>query len=87
VVKSDAPTDRLESDKLPYSLGEDTSKWAIPSGITIVDRELVTRKLLMPTAKRCSRNPATLLFHGEPANWNEIKQNTDPDKDIVSISC
>jgi len=84
VVKSDAPTDRLESDKLPYSLGEDTSKWAIPSGITIVDRELVTRKVTDANGKEVLQKSSNITISWEkPANWNEIKQNTDPDKDIV----
>jgi len=87
VVKSDAPTDRLESDKLPYSL-ERTQANGHSSGITIVDRELVTRKVTDANGKEVLQKSSNITISWEkPANWNEIKQNTDPDKDMFSISC
>ncbi|HOM02824.1 MAG TPA: S-layer homology domain-containing protein [Acetivibrio sp.] len=84
VVKTETSIDRIESGKLPYALGEDSSKWSVPSGITIVDRELVTRKVIDANGKEVLQKSSNITISWEkPANWNEIKTNTDTDKDMV----
>ncbi|RXE59375.1 ferrous iron transporter A [Acetivibrio mesophilus] len=84
VVKTDTSTDRIESGKLPYALGEDSSKWFVPSGITIVDRELVTRKAIDTNGKEVLQKSSNITISWEkPINWNEIKANTEVGKDIV----
>lgn len=79
VVKTDATKDRIESMPMEYTLSEDTSKSPVPMGVTIVDRKLVTR-----TVDSVIQKSSDITISWEkPANWDEIRNNTDVDKDIV----
>jgi len=45
---------------------------------------VVTRKVTDANGKEVLQKSSNITISWEkPANWNEIKQNTDPDKDIV----
>jgi len=83
VVKSDAPTDSLSPTNFLIPL-ERTQANGHSQRNTIVDRELVTRKVTDANGKEVLQKSSNITISWEkPANWNEIKQNTDPDKDIV----
>jgi len=57
------------------------------SGITIVDRELVTRKVTDATAKSAPEIQQHYYFMGEAGQLERNQANTDPDKDIVFHIC
>lgn len=79
VVKTDSSKDRLESLPMEYTLAEDTSKPPVPTGITIVDRVPVKREV---DGKIQHSSNITISWE-KPANWDQIKANTDEDSDII----
>lgn len=79
VVKSDSPTDRLESPKLPYTLSVDTSKPPVPMNIRIDKKTFVTGVVNGTTEKSTD----VVISWDKPLNWDDIKNNTDPNEDIV----
>jgi hypothetical protein len=79
VVKSDGVSDRLESSKMPYKLAEDTSRPPVPTGIRVVNRQLSVRTV----GDEVQKTTDVTLSWDKPLNWDEIKENPDPDDDIV----
>ncbi|PQQ65919.1 fibronectin type III domain-containing protein [Acetivibrio saccincola] len=81
VVKTDGADDRIESLPMDYTLKEDTSKPPVPREVTIVDRKLVSR--INEESGEVEYSTDVTISWAKPHNWDEIKANTDPDKDIV----
>ncbi len=83
VVKTDTTNDRIESRPLNYILAEDTSKSPVPVGITIVDRTPITRKVVVDGKTIVQKSSDITMSWEKPANWDEIRANTEKDKDVV----
>jgi hypothetical protein len=83
VVKTDGTKDRIESMPMEYTLVEDTSKPPVPMGVTIVDRKLVTRTVEVNGVSEIKKLTDVTISWEKPANWDEIRDNKDKDKDIV----
>ncbi|MCX7746352.1 MAG: S-layer homology domain-containing protein [Clostridia bacterium] len=86
VVKTDSSSDRIESEKMPYTLIEDISKPPVPTGVTVIDMDLVTGQALNPKTNQQEDEKSTnvTISWTKPANWDQIKANNpyDPAKDI-----
>lgn len=83
VVKTDTTGDRIESEKMPYTLSEDASKSPVPNGITVIGRELVTRVVNVDDKDVIQKSSDITISWKKPANWDEIRANTNIDKDVV----
>lgn len=83
VVKTDTTNDRIESRPLNYTLAEDTSKSPVPVGITIVDRTPVTRTVEIDDKTIVQKSSDITISWEKPANWDEIRENTDIAEDVV----
>lgn len=83
VVKTDTTNDRIESRPLNYTLAEDTSKSPVPVGITVVDRKPVTRTIVVNGDTIVQKSSDITISWEKPANWNEIKENTNIGEDVV----
>lgn len=88
VVKTESTLDRIESLPMDYILAEDTSKPPVPEDITIIRRKPVEGNVdingdgIVDDGTLRKSTDVTISWK-KPANWDEIKANTDPDKDIV----
>lgn len=79
VVKSDSPGDRLESLPLPYTLTVDTSRPPLPTGITVIDRDPVTKSITSSAITtdvsiKVTSTDVTLSWD-KPLNWDSIKND------------
>lgn len=83
VVKTDTTSDRIESMSMHYILSEDTSKSPVPKGITIIGRDLVTRTVNINDENVLQKSTNVTISWEKPANWDEIRANTETDKDVV----
>ena len=83
VVKTDTTNDRIESRPLNYTLAEDTSKSPVPVGITVVDRKPITRTVDVDGKTIVQKSSDITISWEKPANWDEIRANTDEDEDVV----
>ncbi|MFZ5988240.1 MAG: S-layer homology domain-containing protein, partial [Bacillota bacterium] len=83
VVKTDTTSDRLESMSMYYILAEDTSKSPVPNGITVIGRDLVTRTVMINGQPVLQKSTDVTISWDKPANWDEIRANTDVDSDVV----
>lgn len=83
VVKTDTTNDRIESMPMDYTLSEDTSKSPVPTGITIVDRQLVTRTVVINGTSVVQKSSDITISWDKPANWDKIRANTDKNADVV----
>ncbi|NMB33420.1 MAG: ferrous iron transporter A [Clostridium sp.] len=79
VAKTDSPSDWLESQPLPYKLAEDTGKPQAPSDISIIGRNAVSKE----DGESYKKSTDITISWKKPANWEQIKSNTVPEKDIV----
>ena len=77
LVKTDGSEDRLESIKMPYILKNDTSRPPIPRDVMVIRRELVTKPGME------DKSTDITISWEKPSNWDEIKRNTDMDRDVV----
>ncbi len=80
VVKTDSSDDRLESPRLPYTLAVDTSRPPVPSGLSVINKALVSGQYTDPVTHESSyvkSNDITISW-SKPANWDEIVNNTAP---------
>ena len=80
VVKTDSTDDRLESLPMEYTLEEDTSRPPVPMGITIIDREPVKR---IDEEGNIQHSSNITISWEKPGNWDQIRNNTDVESDIV----
>ncbi len=83
VVKTDTTNDRLESMPMHYTLSEDTSKSPVPTGITIIGRTLVSRTVEINGLPVLQKSSDITISWEKPANWDEIRANTNKDDDVV----
>ncbi len=83
IVKTDTTSDRIESPSMHYTLTEDTNKSPVPKGITVIDRTLVKRTVLENNEDKIQKSSDVTISWEKPSNWDEIRANTDPDKDIT----
>lgn len=88
VVKTESSLDRIESMPMDYILSEDTSKPPVPEDVTIIQRKPVEGNVDIDGDGNVDDNTLrkstdVTISWKKPANWDEIKANTDPDKDIV----
>lgn len=88
VVKTDSTSDRIESLSMDYILAEDTSKPPVPEDITIIQRKPVEGNVDidgdgMADDDILRKSTDVTISWKKPVNWDEIKANTDSDKDIV----
>lgn len=81
VVRTDTSDDRIDSLPMHYTLAEDTSKAPVPRGITVIGRDLVTRSV--PESDQIEKSTDITISWEKPANWDEIRSNEDPQKDVV----
>jgi hypothetical protein len=83
VVKSDAVSDRIASNAMPYNISQDSSRPPIPQDVRIVDRELVTREINEADGTKTTQKSTNVTISWlKPDNWNEIIGNSDPDSEI-----
>lgn len=83
VVKTDTTDDRLDSMPMHYTLSEDTSKSPVPTGITVIGRTLVSRTVEVNGATVLQKSSDITISWEKPANWDEIRANTNVDDDVV----
>jgi len=83
VVKTDTTNDRLESMPMDYTLAEDASKSPVPTGITIIDRVPVTRNIEVDGKTVVQKSSDITISWEKPANWDDIRENTDEDTDVI----
>ncbi|HHW32074.1 MAG TPA: fibronectin type III domain-containing protein [Clostridiaceae bacterium] len=79
VVKTDSSDDRLESLPMPYTLYEDTGKPPAPANILV---EKVEPAVKTQDGKILKSSDVTISW-SKPLNWEDIKNNNDPEEDIV----
>ena len=77
VVKSDNPTDRLESPPMPYKLTVDTGRPPLPMGIAVIDRVLNTKQITTtPSGVQITvKSTDVTLSWDKPLNWSTIKND------------
>ncbi|MEN6314104.1 MAG: S-layer homology domain-containing protein [Clostridiaceae bacterium] len=76
VVKSDSPSDRLESLPMPYTLTVDTGRPPLPTGIAIVDRNLKSGQVTTPSnATLTIKSTDVTISWDKPANWETLKKD------------
>ncbi|MDQ2087863.1 ferrous iron transporter A [Herbivorax sp. ANBcel31] len=83
VVKTDGADDRIESLPMDYILSEDTSRSPVPRDVTIIDRQPVTRTIVEDGEEVEQHSTDVTVSWTKPHNWDEIRDNTDPDEDVV----
>lgn len=83
VVKTDTTNDRIESRPLNYKLAEDISKSPVPVGVTVVDRKPVTRSVEVDGKTIIQKSSDITISWEKPANWDEIRANTNIEEDVV----
>ncbi|NLD49562.1 MAG: ferrous iron transporter A [Clostridiaceae bacterium] len=83
VVKTDTTSDRINSMPMYYILSEDISKSPVPKGIIVIDRKLVTRIITENGEDKVQKSSDITISWEKPANWDEIRANEEPDKDVV----
>ena len=80
VVKSNNPSDRLESLAMPYTLTADTSRPPLPTGIAITDRTLHTKDDVTlpntdPEQTTTVKSSDIKISWEKPLNWPTVKDN------------
>lgn len=74
IVASSDSNDVIKSQSMPYKMAQDTSRPPIPKGISIV------RRTLVKSGGKTSTD--VTISWDKPANWDEIKMNSDPATDV-----
>jgi len=84
VVKSDSKVDRIESLKMSYIMSADASRPGIPKDLKIEGKKLDTREVKDQdgTVIGIQKTTDVTISWEKPANWDEIKNNTDPKKKL-----
>jgi len=76
VVKSDSPSDRLESLPMPYTLTVDASRPPLPTGIAVVDRNLKTGQVTTPSNEVLTvKSTDITISWDKPLNWSSSLEN------------